>query len=249
MVTVSFSIVIGTVMLSNDMRNLKAVAHRMGLDWVLKTPVAAKPAPQKAFRSAEPAIISLSPHLLEEPHEELVGGFLRVWRITGPAMCKILRDTDIAAGAWAPAVFDAGAFECSFERIYEKQEDRILSSLFLVVRGNPDGTMANIRIKIVKPKTGAYGLLDANIFHVFETILTQLHWMDCRNALAEIQQLKDVKAECFGTSINFAQETINSGSFNFTLSLRAASGPETKTQNYFSPERWMPLPDLSSHQN
>jgi hypothetical protein len=246
LIAASFSIVLGTVMLSNDMRNLKALAHRFGIELVPKRTPAPPPPAQKPHPRPEPVKISIAPRLLDAPQTELAGDFLRTWRISGPAMCAALRGIGIETTEWSATAFNSDTYECSFERVYKRDKERITSSLFLLVRGDGKGTITSMRVKMVGPPTDAAGQLDPAIMRVFDTMLTQPHWLDFHDTLAAIRSLRDVKEEGFGATITFTQEPFNPGSFNFILSLRDAPGAQRRTKQYFSHRNWLASPDPSA---
>lgn len=245
LIAASFSIVFGTVLLSNDMRNLKALAHRFGFELFSKT--SPHPSPVRKPRPQPASIkISIAPRLLDTPQAELAGDFLRTWRISGPAMCAALRGIGIETTEWAATAFNSDTYECSFERIYKREKERITSSLFLLVRGDGKGTITSMRVKMVGPPTDAAGQLDPSIMRVFEIMLTQPHWLDFHDTLTAIRNLRDVREEGFGASINFAEEPFSPGNFNFILSLRDAPGAQQRTKRYFSDRNWLAAPDPSS---
>jgi Family of unknown function (DUF6030) len=245
LIFVSFSIVSATVLLSNDMRHLKSLAHYFGVELFPAPTPPPPPPPPKVFRRAEPVSIKIAPHMFDPPQPLLASVFLRTWRISGPAMCEALRSAGVETSEWAETAFNSDTFECSYEHIYKKEKDRIVSSLFLVVRGNGAGTITGMRVKLVGPATDASGQLDAGILQVFETMLTQPAWLDFHDALSAIRNLKDVKEEGFGALINFTQEYSHPGSFNFTLLLQETSPQQRRTKDYFAPKTWLPAPDPS----
>lgn len=242
LIATSFSIVLGTVLFSNDMRNLRALAHRFGFELPPKAPPP-PPDVQKPPSRPEPAKISIAPRMLDAPQTELAGDFLRTWRISGPAMCAALHGIGIETTDWAATAFNSDTYECSFEQVYKREKDRAISSLFLLVRGDGKGTINSMRVKMVGPPTDAAGQLDPAIMRVFDVMLMQPHWLDFHDALAAIRNLKDVREEGFGASINFTQEPFNPGSFNFILSLRDAPGAQRRTKQYFSERSWLAAPD------
>jgi hypothetical protein len=158
-------------------------------------------------------------------------------------MCQALRDANLQMTDWAPTAFDARTFECSFERVLRNDKGQILNSLFIVLRGDERQAITAMRIKLVNPAKTAKGLLDDSIMHIFEIMLDQPQWLDFHETLEAIRHLRNVTEEGFGASIDFSQEVSNPGSFNFTLSLGAATDPQKRTKNYFSAKAWLPSPE------
>jgi hypothetical protein len=244
LIVLSVSIVGATVLLSNDMRHLKSLAHSFGIE--LFPPAAPPPPPPpRVFRRTEPVSIKIPPRMFDPPQPALASVFLRTWRISGPVMCEALRSAGVETSEWTETAFNSDTYECSYEHIYKKEKEHIASSLFLVVRGNGRGTITSMRVKLVGPATDGNGQLDPSILRIFETMLTQPAWLDFHEALAAIRNLKDVKEEGFGALINFTQEYSRPGAFNFTLLLQETSAQQRRTKDYFSPKTWLPAPDPS----
>lgn len=241
LLTISLSLVMGTVLLSNDMKHLKTVGHYFGFD--LFPPDVTPPPPKAPPRPAPPATFTLPLHLIDPPVAQTVSTFLRTWRISGPAMCAALRDAGIETSDWAAASFNADTFECFFEHGAKREKDQLPSSIFVIVRGDAAGVISNMRVKIINPETDQNGQLDPAILRIFETMLRQPQWLDFHETLNAIKNLKDVKEDGFGASINFAREVLNPDRYNFTLSLDATSGPQKRTRSYFSDRTWLPSPE------
>ncbi|MBB6224960.1 hypothetical protein GGE66_005983 [Rhizobium leguminosarum] len=241
LLTISLSLVMGTVLLSNDMKHLKTVGHYFGFD--LFPPDVTPPPPKALPRPAPPATFTLPLHLIDPPVAQTVSTFLRTWRISGPAMCAALRDAGIETSDWAAASFNADTFECFFEHGAKREKDQLPSSIFVIVRGDAAGVISNMRVKIINPETDQNGQLDPAILRIFETMLRQPQWLDFHETLNAIKNLKDVKEDGFGASINFAREVLNPDRYNFTLSLDATSGPQKRTRSYFSDRTWLPSPE------
>jgi hypothetical protein len=240
LLTISLSLVMGTVLLSNNMKHLKTVGHYFGVDLF---PQKVKPPPPKVLPRPTPASFTIPLHVIETPMVQTASTFLRTWRISGPAMCAALRNAGIETSDWAAAAFNADTFECSYEHSGKREKDQLPNSVFVIIRGDAAGTINNMRVKIVDPETDQNGQLDPGILRIFETMLLQPQWLDFHEALNAIKNLRDVKEEGFGASITFTREVLNPGRYNFTLSLDATSGPQKRTRNYFSDRIWLPSPE------
>ncbi|WP_203226166.1 DUF6030 family protein [Rhizobium gallicum] len=245
MLTLSISLVAGTVLLSNDMRHLRSLAALSAyhLNPQVQQP---EPPPLDPVEVAKPAPqlpVKIPPRLIEIPKSEFAGNFLRTWRKSGPDMCETLRKAGIEMTKWRASAMGSSAYECSFQEVYKDDGERPLSSVFLIIRGDRNGTISNIRAKIVGPATDSAGRLDPSFMRVFEAVLAQSHWLDFHDALSAIEELKDVREEAFGASVVFSREFSSQNSFNFIMTIKAAPGPQMRTRAYFSTGRWMPAPD------
>ncbi|QSZ24090.1 MULTISPECIES: DUF6030 family protein [unclassified Rhizobium] len=192
--------------------------------------------------TAAPSLLppmSISPRLIEVPKPELASQFLRTWRVSGPVICGALREAGIEMSEWKAASMRNRNYECYFQRIYERDEVRPLSSTFLKVRGNETGDILEIRAKIVKPTTDAKGRLAPAVLHLFAIIVKQACWRDFEDTLEAIQNLRNVEYERFGAYLSFTREAGSGNNFDFVLGLKATSASQVRTKAYFSTERWL----------
>ncbi|MBY3120666.1 exopolysaccharide synthesis protein [Rhizobium leguminosarum] len=185
---------------------------------------------------------SISLQLIEVPKLELASQFLRIWRVSGRNMCGALREAGIEMSEWKAASMRNRSYECYFQRIYERDEVRPLSSTFVKVRGDEMGDILEIRAKIIGPTTDAQGRLAPAVLRIFEIIVKQACWRDFEDTLASIQNLQNVEYERFGSYLSFTREAGGANIFNFVLGLKATSSSQVKTKTYFSTERWLQMP-------
>ncbi len=181
--------------------------------------------------------------LIKAPEPEVAAQFLRMWRVSGPTVCKALRDAGIETSEWRAPSMRSTSHECYFQRIYKKNDVRPLNSVFLRVKGNSSGDIVEIKGRLVGPPTNAEGQLDVGHMKIFETLVRQAGWSDFQDALVPIRSLRDFEHERFGAYFSFRRDTESQDSYNFMLVVAASSGPQTRTKAYFSPERWVEAPD------
>lgn len=211
----------------------------VGLSDVRSAPIAVRP-DMAAPTPLPPMSIPLP--LIEVPKPEWASQFLRTWRVSGPNMCGALREAGIEMSDWKAASMRNRSYECYFQRIYERDEVRPLSSTFVKVRGNEMGDVVDIRAKIIGPATDAKGHLAPAVLRIFEIIVKQSCWRDFEDTLASIQNLRNVEYERFGSYLSFTREASSANIFNFVLGLKATSSSQVKTKTYFSTERWLQMP-------
>lgn len=183
--------------------------------------------------------LSISPQLIEVPKPELAGQFLRMWRVSGSSICAALREAGIAMSEWKAASMRNRNYECYFQRVYQRDEARPLSSTFLKVRGNEAGEIVEIRARIIGPTTDAQGRLAPAVLRMFEIIVKQACWSDFEDSLTSIQNLRNVEYDRFGAYLSFTREADGGSNFDFVLGLKATSASQVRTKTYFSPERWL----------
>ncbi|MBB2838101.1 UNVERIFIED_ORG: hypothetical protein GGE64_001841 [Rhizobium etli] len=204
----------------------------------------AAPSPEIAARRDDEAAsprrpLSISPQLIEVPKPELAGQFLRMWRVSGSNICAALREAGIAMSEWKAASMRNRNYECYFQRVYQRDEARPLSSTFLKVRGNEAGEIVEIRARIIGPTTDAQGRLAPAVLRMFEIIVKQACWSDFEDSLTSIQNLRNVEYDRFGAYLSFTREADGGSNFDFVLGLKATSASQVRTKTYFSPERWL----------
>ena len=237
---IPFLLLAGIVVFYREIRHVNdpiGLFEYRALNKTARSPrIAARPDP--AAPSPLPPT-SISRHLIELPKLELASQFLRMWRVSGPNICGALREAGIGMNEWEAASMRNRNYECYFQRIYERDEARPLSSTFVRVRGNEMGDILEIRAKIVGPKTDAQGRLSPAVLHIFETIVKQACWRDFQDALTSIQNLRNVEYERFGAYLSFTREAGSEDNFNFALGLKATSGSQMRTKTYFSTDRWL----------
>ncbi|WP_222343620.1 DUF6030 family protein [Rhizobium leguminosarum] len=185
---------------------------------------------------------SIPLQLIEAPKLELASQFLRIWRVSGSSFCRALREAGIEMSEWKAASMRNRSYECYFQRIYERDEVRPLSSTFVKVRGDEMGDILEIRAKIIGPTTDAQGRLAPAVLRIFEIIVKQACWRDFEDTLASIQNLQNVEYERFGSYLSFTREAGGANIFNFVLGLKATSSSQVRTKTYFSADRWLQKP-------
>jgi hypothetical protein len=188
------------------------------------------------------ALVTVPRRLVEEPKPELAAQFLRIWRISGPDMCKALREAGIDMTDWHAPSTRSTSHECYFQRVYDQDGSRPISSIYVKIRGNSKGDILEIKGKINGPVTDDQGHLDPALMRMFETLVQKARWSDFHDVLEPVRNLRDVERECFGASFSFTREAAGENRFNFMLLIDPQTGPQTRTRAYFSPERWVAAP-------
>ncbi|MDR9809734.1 DUF6030 family protein [Rhizobium hidalgonense] len=200
------------------------------------SPIAVRP--DTAAPSPLPTM-SISLKLMEVPNPKLAGQFLRMWRVSGQNICGALRQAGIEMSEWKAASMRNRSYECYFQRIYERDEVRPISSTFVKVRGNEMGDVVEIRAKLIGPTTDAEGRLAPAVLRIFEIIVKQACWRDFEDTLASIRNLRNIEYERFGSYLSFTREAGSGNNFNFVLGLKATSASQVRTKTFFSTERWL----------
>lgn len=238
MIFVSLSAVLGTFLLSRDMQHLRSIAAAFGID--LSGVV--RPKPRKLVFQGPPRpsnTIRINHRFLAAPDLKMATAFRRAWQMSGPDMCNALKAAGIEPTDWQPAVIGGNTFECSYDKIYRKTKEKIESSLFVIIRGNAQGQINSMRVKLVDPALDSKGDLDPQLLKIFDTMLTQSRWGDFSAELDAIRSLRDVKQDGFGASMRFSREYNDRKSFNFVLNLAALTPEQKRANALFSVNSWI----------
>jgi hypothetical protein len=243
MVATSLSAVAGTVLLSNDMKHLRALLKAADLNWIADRPpppVAERP-PARPAPPAAPTVTAINPRLFRMPEPDVASALRRTWQMTGPDMCRSLERAGIAMSPWKAAAIGGDIHECSYEKIYARDGERITSSLFVMVRGDAKGRITSMRAKLVDPPRQPGGNLDPALLAIFETMLTQSRWGDFGPQLDAIRTLNDIKKEDFGAALSFTREFDKERNYNFLLTLKATTPEQRRLNDLFRSENGFDL--------
>jgi hypothetical protein len=239
------SAILATVLLANDQRNLKALAHRYHVTWFDQPAIiAAKPIVVAKTRPKPAQQILLSDHLLEIPKPELTGSFIRTWRISGEDLCGKLTEAGLPLSEWKQSGFDTGTFECSYETNSTRGAD--MTSLFLIVRGTPSGDVANIRIKVILPDTDAGRAMREKFNAAVDTLIRESQWPDFQTSADSIERLENVTQTAFGAKLTFSHEFDDARRFNLILELERHTPEQRRTAAFFDEAKWLPPAPIAS---
>ncbi len=208
---------------------------------VNRSTVPPEPVQQSTLLPVMPKLAST--RLIENPQPDVASQFVQMWRVSGPEICSALREAGIETSEWRTASMRSTTYECYFQRVYKQTEARPLSSTFVKIKGNARGDVFEIRGKILGPKTADDGSLDPALMRLFETMVHQVRWSDLQETLAPIRGLHDVEYRRYGAYFSFSRDDTSENGFNFALNLGASPGPQTRTRQYFTPDRWARVPD------
>ena len=142
-----------TLLLANDMRNLRAAFRHYDIAWpfdAAPAPVATSPPVKEKKRL--PQAIQLPDRFFETAKPELLGRFQRQVFLAGPDLCALFNEAGIANTGWQTSPFNPNSSECISERKLVRAENPDdIASFFLSMKGTPDGAVKVIRIKLILP--------------------------------------------------------------------------------------------------
>lgn len=244
------SAIVATALLANDRRNLRAIAEHYHITWLDVAPTAAPIEPPRAKRTGRIAVapltgISVHLHLFAELHAT-PSTFLRRWKVSGETICARIAQAGIPVGAWKQGDLDSATFECSYQTPVSEAATADRPSLFVIVRGTPNGDVANVRIKAILPETPAGADLNRQFQALVRVLIEETQWSDLNGATDQIEKLENVTQTAFGAKLAFSHEFANPRRFNMILDLDKPTMDQTATAVYFDTPRWLALPEKAA---
>lgn len=239
------SAILATVLLANDMQNLRAVYRHYGLPWPFEDKqVERAPRTLKGKRLAA-LPIKLPDHVLAAPDVANLGALVRDIRRPGELFCAAFAENGMQNGGWQPSQFDSTTFECLSETLIPSTDGSAQNaSFFFIAKGDPEGNIGSIRMKLVAPDTDAGKKVHAMLVRAVELLIEQTQWGDLSAAVDHATRLEDFQAVRFGLSFKFTREFTAPNRFNLIV-LPTGKTPAIKaTRAYFARQDWLPVPPM-----
>ncbi|MDI7862316.1 DUF6030 family protein [Rhizobiaceae bacterium n13] len=244
-----------TLLLANDMRNLKAALRHFDVAWPIDTPAQpdapVRPAPAPKLQTTgrkppEPAPppVRLRANFYEPEKPEILGSFQRQVYVGGPELCALLNDAGFINAGWLTSRFNADIAACFSERKLAATNPEAQGSLFLSVKGSPDGSINAIRMKIFWLDNADGQTLKRELIEALRIVIQKTHWTDFLDAIEPIDKLEDFNVDGFGADLTFSKEDGGSDSHGFLLilSMDGQDPAQLRTRSYFDRKAWLHLP-------
>lgn len=233
-----------TLLLANDMRNLKAVFRHYDLKWpfvsredesMIRRDLKSKRLPARPFE--------LPKHFFETAKLESIGAFQRQVYIPGPALCALFNDAGITNAGWQTSPYNNKTSECLSERKLVADDDPDnYASFFLSMKGTPEGTINVMRMKLMLPDTADGEKMKRELVDAVKILIDKTHWTDFAPAIDKIERLENFEVANFGVDLKFSREFGDTRGFNLIFSLSGNDPELNRTRAYFDARRWLPLP-------
>lgn len=246
-----------TLLLANDMRNLRSVLRHFGIVSPIEeqpqteAPAQTLPAPKHpktARMPAAPAVpeAHLRADFYEAEKSEILGSFLRQIYISGTDLCALLNDAGFLNTGWQTSQFIPDTAACFSERKLAATNPLAQGSLFVSIKGSPDGFIDAIRMKIFWLGDADGQTLKQELIQALKLAIDRTHWSDLEEAVTRIEELDVVELGGFGANLTFKMEDgdPDSHSYILTLTLDSRDPAQLRTRSYFARSNWMPLPDM-----
>ena len=239
-VFLSFTIIIATiVLLANDHRNLRLIMAELGLQWIIEAPIRPEvpPAPLKG-KPVKVETFNMPENIMASVDRDGVSGFTREMPRIGPELCRAYNDAGFPNSGWHGSPVNDDSYECTSELSFDKGEDEEShGSLFFIAKGNQDGSINSLRMKLVAPESVDGRAAHAAILKALELLIECTGWKDLKDLLAAARRLKDYSADYTGLSIRFTQEFTSSDRFNLFILPSNDDPAISRTRNYFEAQK------------
>lgn len=233
-----------TVLLSNNAQHLKQLLLWFDIDW----PPARIAAPGKSPVQAKtdrpaPATIDLPPRFFNPPDVAVAGVFLREMRDLGPQVCKDFTQIGIDNNGWRQSPLDRSTFEClSDEPATDGTGARGSAepSLFFIAKGDPDGEIRSIRMKLVLADSAQDPPMRQRMIDGVKLLEEQTGWRDLSQFVDSIATLKDLVTSHSGMSYSFQREFTDPHRFNLIVMATNKLPTVKRSRAYFDRKDWLP---------
>lgn len=226
-------------LLANDKRHLRAllayynVAHWMPLQADLKKEYAPHTTPRKKTSAA---IAIIPEHLLTLPNVNSLSAFTRELRVSGPELCGALSRVEgfSEGGSWMVDPFDHQRFECQMLSSSGVSEADPASSIFIDIKGDPNGAVKSARIKVKTVSGTLDPTIQVALTKAYSILIAQTRWPDFAAKSSFLTSPKPFTMEAFGATISLQQERFDPESFNLFLKETESSAEQKRTRLYFN---------------
>lgn len=246
---VFFSVACGigaALLFANDRQNLKALIRWAGIDqkWGKVQEPHRPPQPLKGQpETIRPTM--LPDRVISAPDMRSAGAFVREMRNLGPAFCAAFDAAGISNQGWQESQFGGKTFECLSEDVIKPLGDGPGASFFFIAKGQPDGEINSIRMKLVAPDTDAGRASYDKLISAVTTLIHQTGWNDLAPLLHSIRSLADYTSVRFGMSYKFNREFTASDRYNLIILPSDRDPAVRRSRDYFDQANWMRVPPLT----
>ena len=249
----TIAMVIGAVLLfANDARNYRRMIAYLHLEHLLETPEPATRAPSSVKSNRlKPAIMRLPLRILDTPQTDVAGTFLREMRDLGPEVCKAFDKIGIENSGWQQSAMDRKSFECLSEDAPvppdpgpdangEEAPVETEPSLFFIAKGDPDGEIRSIRIKLVLTGSEKDEAVRKRLMGALSLLKEQTSWSDLSQFIDSIEALKPLTTQHSGMSYSFKPEFTDPNRYNLIVMNTAKDPLVRRARAYFDRATWLP---------
>jgi hypothetical protein len=233
-----------TVLLANDARHLHTLMRSLGM----KVEETAAAPPQRVvdrFRGhrLKDIPVSVSPYLFQPILKGRESALLRNMRRNGETLCAHFDRLGFKMSSWQPGSFAKTLNECYSEvDIPNRADPNNPSSFFLMIKGEPDGTLVSARVKFIFNDADSRTKLTGMTARIFDELAEATAWGEVGVERSKLLALTPFTSDFSGVNVRFAPEFGGVGRYNLIFSRSGKLTPaEKRTQNYFDRSTFFPL--------
>lgn len=245
--TIALSI-LGVVLTANNQQNLHRLLARLDIDWPIGASEQAQRAPPALKgKRLESVAVRIPAHFMAMPEVDVPGSFVREMRNLGPAFCRAFDEAGISNPGWAQSPMDRRTFECLSEELLgqadtdgDGEADAPVASFFFIAKGDPEGEITSIRMKLVAPPGAEGTQARRKLENAVQVLIETTGWSDLADLDASVRQLADYEHLRFGMSYSFKREFTNGDRFNLIVLPTNKDPASRRARAYFERSTWLP---------
>jgi len=205
------AIVIG-VLTSDKQRRMHALIARIAEFLPGQTDEEAEPTLLRGKRLTTTKVL-VPARFFESPRLLDVAAPVRQFRVSGQTLCSDIKAAGIGTSEWVQNPFSPDIFNCIAETtLPATKPDGDAPSFFMVVRGNADGRITQIRLKVIEVKSSReiWQRYDAAL----DLILKASRWPDFAAEFDRLRSLDPFDANHFGIGLKMTREFMGPERYN-----------------------------------
>lgn len=233
-----------TVLLANNARHLHTLMRSLGVK-IQEKPMATPERVVDKFRGhrLKDVPVGLDPYLFQPVMKSRENTLLRNMRRNGETLCQIFDRIGFKMSSWQPGSFAKSLNECYSEvDIPNAADPNNPSSFFLMIKGEPDGTLVSARVKFIFNDAATRAKLTELTARVLDEFAKATAWGEIGVERNKLLALQPFTTDFNGVNVRFSPEFGGVGRYNLIFGHAARLTPaEKRTQTYFDRSTFFPL--------
>lgn len=240
--------IIATVLLSRDMKNLRALFDFYGMQWPFETVAKATERPPviRKHRRIPAARILLEPRLMAHALRDEPAMFTRIMPQDGPGLCAAIAASGMPmeGAAWGEDPYDRALSGC--RSIIAHEVDDGASSLFIDVKGRSSGQVLLVRMKLVLAEGTGGTALREKAGELFSLVTSRSGWSDFTARAAAIPRLEEFSLSASGLNVSMIREPSGRASYNIFVQQAGKARGQMRVRQYFDDTGTLPAAPWST---
>jgi hypothetical protein len=187
--------------------------------------------------------VALDPYLFQHVLASRESTLLRNMRRNGETLCGLFDRLGFKMSSWQPGSFAKTLNECYSEvDIPNAGDPNSPSSFFLMIKGEPDGTLVSARVKFIFNDAATRAKLTEMTSRVLEEFAKATAWGEIGAEKSKLIALQPFSSNFNGVNVRFSPEFGGVGRYNLIFSRASKFTPaERRTESYFDRSTFFPL--------